>query len=178
MDLYFQGRACFSKGLIAEHMTQARGYYEQALARDPGNIDALVGTAWVDDQRGSNFLVDDPAALFAAAEATLIKALALAPENASAHLCLAHVQIHTNRAAQGIAECERALSLDRNLASAHAVAGTGELFMGRAEKTEAHINEALRLSPHDTFAYTWLAIAGLAKLFVSRDEEAVALLRR
>ena len=31
-------------------------------------------------------------------------------------LALGCVQIYTNRAAQGIAECERALALDRNLA--------------------------------------------------------------
>ena len=51
-------------------------------------------------------------------------------------------------------------------------------FIGRGEETEAHINEALRLSPRDTNAYTWMAIAGLAKLHLGSDEEAVARLRR
>ena len=87
---------------------------------------------------------------FAAAEATLMKALSLAPEHASAHLCLGGVQIQTNRAAQGIAECERALALDRNLARAHGLIGMAKLLVGRAEETEAHIKEALRLSPRDT----------------------------
>jgi hypothetical protein len=53
---------------------------------------------------------------------------------------------------QGIAECEHALALDRNLAQAHAVIGLGKIFIGRAEETEAHILEALRLSPRDTLA--------------------------
>ena len=48
MDLYFQGMACLNKGLTPEHMTQARGFFERALARDPGNVEALVGTAFVD----------------------------------------------------------------------------------------------------------------------------------
>jgi TolB-like protein/class 3 adenylate cyclase len=43
MDLYFQGMACANKGLAPEHMTQASGFFERALASDPGNIDALVG---------------------------------------------------------------------------------------------------------------------------------------
>ena len=51
-------------------------------------------------------------------------------------------------------------------------------FFGRAEETEAHINEALRLSPRDTNAYLWLQIAGVAKFLVGSDEEAVARLRR
>ena len=48
MDLYFQGWACFNKGTTPEYMAQARGFFERALALDPGNIEALVGTARVD----------------------------------------------------------------------------------------------------------------------------------
>ena len=70
----------------------------------------------------------------------------------------------TKRAAEGIAECEHALALDRNLASAHAYIGFGKIFIGRAEETEAHIAEALRLSPRDTMAYLWMGIAGVAKI--------------
>jgi hypothetical protein len=65
---------------------------------------------------------------------------------------LGYVEILTKRAPQGIAECERALELDRNLASAHAFIGLGKIFVGRAEETEAHVGEALRLSPSDTNA--------------------------
>ena len=97
-------------------------------------------------------MTDDRAARLAAAEATLTKALSLAPNHALAHVILGIVQIFTNRAAQGIAECERALALDRNLAGAHAVIGVAKFFLGRGAETEAHINEALRLSPRDTFA--------------------------
>ena len=52
---------------------------------------------------------------------------------AVAHLCLGRVQIHTNRAAQGIAECERALALDRNLATAHAIIGFGKMVRFRQD---------------------------------------------
>ena len=48
MDLYFQGRAWFNKGLTPEYMTQARGFFERALALDPENVEALVGMARVD----------------------------------------------------------------------------------------------------------------------------------
>jgi tetratricopeptide (TPR) repeat protein len=148
------------------------------LARDPGNVDALVGTAFVDFVRGNSYSADHPPTLFAAAESNLTKALLLAPEHAVAHLCLGRVQIHTNRAAQGIAECEQALVLDRNLASAHAVIGVAKYLLGRGEETENHINEALRLSPRDTNAYLWLMIAGIAKALIGSHEKAIALLRR
>lgn len=175
MDLYFQGLASVNRGLTPEYMAQARGFFERALALDPSNIEALVGTAMVDSLVGGSFFVDDRAARFAAAETTLIKALSLAPNHAIAHYLLGFVQISTNRAGQGIAECERALALDRNLAGAHAEIGLAKYNIGRAEETEAHIREALRLSPRDTSAYAWKAFAGYAKLYL---EEAAAWLHR
>ena len=53
------------------------------------------------------------------------------------------VEMLTKRAAEGIAECEHALELDRNLAGAHACIGFGKIHIGRAEKSKAHIIEAL-----------------------------------
>jgi hypothetical protein len=66
---------------------------------------------------------------------------------------LGFVDIYTKRVAQGIAECEHALALDRNLARAEGAIGFGKINIGRAEETEAHIAEALRLSPRDTTAF-------------------------
>jgi hypothetical protein len=110
MDLYFQGMARLNKGSTAEFLAQAHRFFERALALDPGNIEALVGMATVDRRRGAGYLTDDRAARFAAAEATLIKALSLAPNHAVAHHLLGTIQISTKRAPQGMAECERARS--------------------------------------------------------------------
>src|SRR5262249_39485924 len=132
MDLYFRGRACMFKGPTPEHMAEARGFFERALALDPGNIEALVAMAWVDFITGADF--DDRAARLAAAEAAATKVLSLAPEHAEAHCALGAVQIVTNRAALGIAECERALALDRNLAHAHACIGMAKFLLGRGEE--------------------------------------------
>jgi TolB-like protein/Flp pilus assembly protein TadD len=176
-DLYFQGMAWIAKGRAPEYLSRARDYFDRALTLDPGNIDALVWRAYV-DAFPSIFATDDRAARLAAAEAALTKALSLAPEHAFAHLCLGLLQTVTNRAVQGIAECERALALDRNLATAHAAIGSAKCSIGRAEETEAHVREALRLSPRDTFAYIWMLNAGYAKLLLGSDKEAVTQLRR
>ena len=68
MDLYFQGIARLHKGLTNEHMAQALGFFERALALDPSNIEALVGVALIDLNRGANFSTGDGAARLAAAE--------------------------------------------------------------------------------------------------------------
>ena len=178
MDLYFQGIAFANRGTTPEYLRQARGFFERALALDPGCIEALVGRAGVDEATATALLTDDPAPNLAAAEATLNKALSLAPQHALAHLRLGIVLILTSRAARGIAECQRALALDRNLAHAHAWIGLAKVYVGHAAETETHVHEALRLSPRDTRSYIWLLIAGLAKFHLRADDEAVAWLRR
>ena len=128
MDLYFQGTACWHKGQSLEILSQARGYFERALARDPGNVEALLGAAWTDAVRGTNMMGDDGAQRLAAAETVAIKILSLAPNHALAHFVLGYVQILTNRVTQGIAAAEGALALDRNLAIAHAFIGPARLL--------------------------------------------------
>ena len=178
MDLYFQGLAWLNRGPSPDNIAHARGFFDRALAADPENVDALIGSARADVREGANFFVTDPIAAFAAAEAKLTRALSSVPDHARGHRLLGYVEILTKRAVQGIAECERALELDRNLASAHAFIGLGKTFIGRAEETDAHISEALRLSPRDTNAHTWKGFAGIAKNHLGSWEEAVAWFRR
>ena len=93
-------------------------------------------------------------------------------------MALGSTLICTNRAVQGIAECERALALNPNLASAHGVIGEAKLFLGRGTETEAHMVEALRLSPHDVLASRWLSTIAFSKLQVDADVEALRWFRR
>ena len=177
-DLYFQGWAFANKGITPEYMTKARSFYERALTLDPKNIEALVGMGSIDLGMAANHLIDDGVTRLAVAETALTRALSLAPRHAQAHMFMGVVRIYTNRAALGIAECEQALVLDRNLASAHGFIGLGKYFLGRGEETEAHIKEAFRLSPRDIYAYWWMVFVASAKLQLNADEEAVIWLRR
>jgi TolB-like protein len=177
-DLYFQGMAHANKGPTPDNMARARRCFEGALALDPSNIGALTGLASVDMVAATALMAVDRNARGAAAEAALARVLTRVPEHAQAHQTLGVLQIHTNRVAQGIGELEEALALDRNLASAHGFIGLAKMFSGRAEETEAHIHEALRLSPRDHLAHVWVAFAGIAKLFLGDDEGAATRLRR
>jgi tetratricopeptide (TPR) repeat protein len=177
-DLNFQGTACLNKGAAPEHLRQALGFFERALAIDSRSVGALVGMATLDMIVGIAVLTDDRTARFSAAETNAIKVLSLAPDDASAHFILGCVYMFTNRVAQGIAECEQALVLNPNLADAHAARGLAKFLMGRAAETEGHILEALRLSPRDTFANWWMHCLGRAKIQLGADTEAVDWLRR
>jgi len=178
MDLFFQGRAWFNKGLTPELMTQAQIFFQRALTLDPGNLDAMHGLAMVDASVGAADMTDDRLARFANAETTLTSVLSLAPNHPMAHLHLGLVLMLTKRPAQGIAECEQALALDRNSAGAHGLIGYAKYLLGRGGETEHHINEAFRLSPRDTLANVWMLWAGLGKAQLNAGTEAVGWMRR
>ncbi len=161
MDLCFQGKAWWDKGHTLEYLSQARSFFERALTLDPGDVEALVGLASLDVDIAATYSADDRSERLASAETALTEALSMAPDHAWAHVAMGVVQIYTNRAAQGIAECERALALDPNLAEAHAMIGIAKFVVGRFEETETHIQEAMRLSPagSDIYLPGWLSPA-------------------
>jgi TolB-like protein/class 3 adenylate cyclase/Flp pilus assembly protein TadD len=177
-DLYYQGLASFNNGTTRENLSQARTFFERALALDPGNLDALIGTAQVDAIFAATYQTDDLAGALATAEATLTRALLRATNNAIAHQYLGLVLVQTKRVAQGIAEYERSLALDPNVAESRALIGLAKIFDGRAEETERDVNEALRLSPRDKNAWAWMHFSGSAKLYLGADAEAVTWFRR
>jgi TolB-like protein len=177
MDLYFQGMLHSNRGSNPEYIAQARGFFRRALALDPANIEALVGMATADARTASYLMTDERATHLAAAEETLTN-VSLVPNHAIAHCLLGLVQIYSKRATQGIAECERALALDRNLAVAHAQIGFAKYATGRGEETETHVLEALRLSPRDTAANVWMVWVGNAKSQIGANEEAIAWISR
>jgi TolB-like protein/class 3 adenylate cyclase len=177
-DFILQGVALWAKGITITNLVEARRLFERALALKPEDIRARIWVANVDIAGAVSFLPDDRVARFAAAESALSEALCLDPQNAVAHVCLGIVQINTDRATQGIRECERALELDQNLLSAHGHIGYAKILLGKADDTEAHILEALRLSPRDMHVYLWYMVAGAAKLYLGNEEEALPWLRR
>ncbi len=178
MDLYFQGKAFQNKGITPALMTRARDFFVRALALDPDNIEAAVAAAHVDLAIGASHMTDNGTVQFEAAENALNSVLLRAPNYPRAHMLLGAVQILTNRAATGMAECRRALALDRNLADAHGFIGLGKHALGCHEEVEGHIQESLRLSPRDTRAFLWFNIVGMANLMTNADLEALDWLRR
>jgi TolB-like protein len=178
MDHYFLGRAFFNKGYTAEFLDKARFHFDRALDLDSDNVDALVWRALVYVSSVGSWLSEDRHGLLRFAEVDLGKALTLRPDNALARAALGWARMYSNRADQGIADCERALASDRNLASAHALIGYAKYLIGRFDETEGHVLEALRISPCDTYAGGWMSFAAVAKYFLGRDEEAIAWLNR
>jgi tetratricopeptide (TPR) repeat protein len=147
------------------------------LELDPENVDALAYLAFLNSS-GLAMLDEDRQARLAEGERKASRALLLAPNHAFSHLVLGIVYVWTNRAVQAISEFEHAIRLDRNLAFAHSYLGVAKQHCGRAEETEGHVLEALRISPRDRLAYLFLHHGGISKIALGADEEAVTWQRR
>ena len=171
-DLYLQGMAWLDKDPRPVNVAQSRAFFGRALAIEPDNVGALIGSAGADFWEAINSENPERADRFASAEASLLKALSTAPDNAMAHMWLSFVKINSNRAAQGMADAERALALNWNLPRALMAMGLAKLMVGRAEETEGYLQEALNLSPRNPLAFNWMFIGGMAKIHLGAYEEA------
>jgi tetratricopeptide (TPR) repeat protein len=161
-----------------ENLARARRFFEQAAVIDSQNVYATLGVAAVDVQIAEGYYCEDAAARLVAAEQMILKARPHVLNVGLAHQLFGQLLILTNRAAYGIAECEQALALNRDLAATHALIGKAKSLMGRGEETEAHVSEALRLCPHHQYLHYMQLVVGDAKLRISADTEAITWLRR
>jgi len=178
VDHIFRGRAASNRGMTADAQHEALQHFERAIAIDPNNAEALAGLAMAHANIVGNFLTDDRAAHLAAGEVAAMKALKLAPLNARAHAALGNIYRSSYRPMQAISELEQAMNIDRNLVFASGLIGVAKIAVGRAEEVENHIANAIRVSPKDFMMHAWCVVAGAAKLFLGRDEEAIAWLQR
>jgi TolB-like protein/class 3 adenylate cyclase len=182
LDLTFRGLAAFNRGLDPANIEQAEQFFNKALALDEMNVDALAGLG-LERSLSAIFHVHsltsvDRAAYLAAAEAAAKKALRISPRHTRARLALASTFLATNRAAQSIVEFEDTIALDQNQANAYAFIALAKVFLRRAGEIEDDISHALRLSPRDTYTHYWFNIAGVAKLALGKDDEAISWFRR
>src|SRR6516164_1477087 len=176
-----RAKATLKEELRAELSAQAQQWFLAVLARDPRNVEALVGLARTCQYLVSNPWWSDPRAAAAAAdlgrEAVAI-ALALAPGHAFAKctqgmLCSAAGQLED--AAHAF---DQALAMDGSLGLVHGFAGYNAALSGRAVETLPAIEHAMRLDPTDRRHSIWFFFGGFAELLLGRAEAATALLEK
>jgi TolB-like protein/class 3 adenylate cyclase len=178
IDLALRGHAVFFQKPSVSGAREARRMFEEALRVDDNNVDALLGLVDTHMLEVNSYMSEAPAQQVRLAEAAITKALELTPHCARAHFCRASVLMALRAPELAFREIELAISLDRDLPFVHMRAGWIKIFLGRAEEAEAHVAEAMRLSPRDPLLGHWYAILGLADLHIGRLDQAVDHLRK
>ena len=178
VDLAMRGWAILNQPLSLRRDRAACDLFDAALRLDDRNVEALVGLAFyhVNDLR--TFASTNRDEQLRIAETAITKALTLAPGNALAHFVHANVLHVSGATERSLREFEFAITLDRNLAWAHADAGFMKVLLGRAEEAEADLTNAIRLSPRDPGLDRWHGLLGIADLFLGRLESALDRLRK
>jgi TolB-like protein len=178
VDLAMRGRAILNEPLSLRRYREASDLFNAALRLDDRNVEALVGLAfcYINDVR--TFASTNRDEQLRVTEVAITKALVFAPSNALAHFVHATFLHVSGAPARSLRELELAITLDRNLAWAHADAGFMKVLLGRAEEAEADLLNAIRLSPRDPALDRWHGLLGIADLFLGRLEPALDRLRK
>ena len=178
VDHTLQGWAAWYRHRSLEAAREARRFFEAALRLDEHNVGALLGLADTHMSEVNMYSSDDRAGQIRAAKAAVKKALALAPDDAPAHVTYGTVLYAMCAPERALRQFQLAVGLDGNLAVAHAYLGLMKFFLGRAGDTRAHVEHAIRLSPRDPLLFRWHLFIGLADIYLGRAVHALSSLRK
>jgi len=149
---YLLGRFHWNRG-DKENLLSSIEYYEQALAKDPGNALAYAGIA--DSYSYLSGWYQRPREAMPKAKAAAVKALELNESLAAAHNSLCYIQQSYDWDWDGAEkECRRAIQLNPSFADAHDNYATLLAYVGRVKESAEELKRAEELDPLSFHIYT------------------------
>ena len=171
----------------AELSAEAQQWFLAALARDPRNVEGLVGLARTCQYLVSNPWWGDPRAAAAASDLGR-EAIAIALELEPGHALAKCIQGMLYSAAGQLEEAawafRQALAMNEALPSAHAFGGYNAALLGRAWETSqaveraTHLNQTHASGGHHLRDSILFFFGGFGQLLLGRRDEAVTLLQK
>lgn len=169
---FLQAREIFLT-VTKEGNVQARRLLEEVIALDPQFAPAYSVLGWITYVDVAVGLSKSPYESYKQAFELAKKAVAMDDSFPTAHSLLGFLHVVMGRQYdKGIAECERAIALAPNSASAHIWMGQVLMLAGRHEEAIRHSEQALRLDPIAPGLY--YRNLGSAYFYAGRYEEAIA----
>jgi len=165
----------------ADLSAEAQKWFLAALARDPRNVEALVGLTLTFQHFASSPWWGDVRAAAAASDfgrETVTIALEFEPGNASAKCIQGMLYSAAGRLEEAALAFREALAMDQGLASAHAFGGYNAALLGEAWDTAQAIERAMRLDRTDRGRSIFFFFGGFAELLLGRAHEAIVLLQK
>jgi len=179
LDYILRGRAAEARGGARENIAEAIGLYERALALDPRSVEAQSRLARALVSRGLFAAPEEERVDFERAEALINKALAASPQYPLAHVAKAQLFRAQRRCEDAVPEYEMAVAVDRNLVGSLVSLAQCKFLTGGSDDESIRLTEqAIHLSPRDSFIafrYFWI---GFVHLLQSRTDEAITWLEK
>ncbi len=146
-QLYLKGRYYWNQRSTPA-FRKAIGYFEAAIAEDPGYALAYAGLADAFALIGdAGHTAVPPKEAFSKAMAGVLRALEIDDELAEAHTSLGHLKMHQFKWADAEREFKRAISLNRNYATAYHWYAIYLALQGQLHDAIVSIQRALELDP-------------------------------
>jgi adenylate cyclase len=183
IDLELRGRALFltrfQQGADYEKIAhQAQTLFDQALAIDPNNADALAGSAftyfvqyfygWKPGASDYDAKVLDQAD----------RAISLDPNNVQAYYVKNFYLNGTQRASDGLRAADQGLAIDPNNAALYNARGYSKINLGQFDEAKSDILKAMQLSPRDPQMGLWRGNLADAEMGLGNYDAAIDQLRR
>ena len=160
IDLDMRGRALlltrYRQGVnLKEVIYAARALFEQALAIDPNNADALADAAYTYYLDYYYEWSNSPTDYDEKVLGQVDRAIALAPDNIWAYYIKSFYLNSSGRSNEGLRAADEGLSINPNYAGLYNVRAYAEINLGRFDQAKSDILQAMRLSPRDPVMGLW-----------------------
>src|SRR3984893_10888570 len=155
LDYVLRGRAALNKGSSRENISEAIQLFEQALVVDPRSIDARIFLAHALTCRVLEQMTVTVQADIERTEKLIEEARQSPRRQSLAHFWKGQVLRAQHRFDAAIPEFKAAIALDRNSVLALASLGVCKFYTGRLEEVIPAQQQAIRLSPRDTYDANW-----------------------
>ena len=158
-----------------EDATEAIRIFQEVIARDSGNVQALGWLALMNSIRARFGWAADPAAARAESLAAAQQAVSLDAMDATGHAIAGLTMIFDRRFEEAIASCRRAVELNPNLALGHGLLAGALGVSGHYEEALPALHMAQRLSPLDPELSVFKMAVGLGAFAAGRYEDVLRL---
>ncbi len=158
-----------------EDATEAIRIFQEVIARDSGNVQALGWLALMNSIRARWGWAADPAAARAESLAAAQQAVSLDAMDAMGHAIAGFTLVWDRRFEEAVASCRRAVELNPNLALGHGLLAAALGISGHYEEALPALHMAKRLSPLDPELSVFKMAVGLGAFAAGRYEDVLRL---
>ncbi len=176
-DVYLRGMAALN-ALTRESLPEAERTFSRVIELDPEFAAAHAGLAEVHYYNLVLGFAENPDAARAVAIDSARRAVEHDREDAGAHCTLGRANLANRQFDEALSEFQTTLEINPSHALAHYGLGAAYVFSDKAEISLTPLEQAIRLSPHDTNMGSFLVRTAQAYLYLRNHEKAADWARK